>query len=85
MEAALQALVVAIARGAKVHRDPNVSLTRTTRVVEDVRGDAMKVSEVTEDAFFWIVDGVVLVHPDRWDAFMTIMNEVERKLAELAR
>lgn len=47
----------------KVYKDPNIPLTRTNA------------DGSTSDALFWIVDGKVLVHPDRWDAFQTAINQ----------
>lgn len=53
----------------RIYRDPNIPLTRTN---ED---------GTTSDALFWIIDGKVLVHPDRWDAFHAAIDRVNAALA----
>lgn len=41
----------------RIYEDPNVPLTRT------------KEDGTIVDALCWMVDGNILVHPDRWEAF----------------
>lgn len=47
------------ARGMPVRVDPHAPLTHVTRDADGVA--------VTEDVLCWVVDGVILVHPDRWE------------------
>jgi hypothetical protein len=51
-------------RGMQVFKDPNIPLQRTNRETGEI-----------EDAFFWLIDGKVLVHPDRWDLFVMAIEQ----------
>lgn len=64
--------------GIPVYKTDAVPLTRIVNVVrgEETEQGTLDIHWTEEqDAFFWLIEDKIYVHPDRWDLFMSMMSE----------